>query len=220
MPSSPPALNLSQHHGLFQWVSSSHQVAKLLENQLQYFQWIFRVNFLQDWLVWSSCRPRNSQESSPAPQFKSINSSVFTLLYGPTLTSVHESWKKPYLWLYRPLLAIFNILLSNILSRFIIAFLPWSKCLLILWLQSPSTVILEPKKIISVTVCTFFFYLPWHDGTGCHDLSFFFFWMLSFKPAFSLSSLTFIKRLFYSSLSTIKVVSSAYLRLLIFLLAT
>ena len=82
--------------------------------------------------------------------------------------------KTPYLWLYRPLLAIFNILLSNILSRFIIAFLPWSKCLLILWLQSPSTVILEPKKIISVTVCTFSLYLPWHDGTGCHDLSGFF----------------------------------------------
>ena len=60
-------------------------------------------------------------------------------------------------------------------------------------------------------------YLPWSDGTGSHDLSF---WMLSFKPTFSLSSLTFIKRLFSSSLlSAIRVVSSAYLRLLIFLLA-
>ena len=87
-------LNLSQHHDLFQWASSSHQVAKLLEIQLQYFQWIFRVDFLQDWLVWSSCCPRNSQESSPAPQFKGINSSVLTLLYSPTLTSVHECWEK------------------------------------------------------------------------------------------------------------------------------
>ena len=59
---SPPALNLSQHQGLFQWVSSSHQVTKILELQLQHqsFQWIFRVDFLQDWLVWSPCYPRNS----------------------------------------------------------------------------------------------------------------------------------------------------------------
>ena len=60
-------------------------------------------------------------------------------------------------------------------------------------------------------------YFPWSDGTGCHDLVF---WMLSFKPTFSLSSFTFIKRLLSSSsLSAIRVVSSAYLRLLIFLLA-
>ena len=55
---SPPAFNLSQHQGLFQWVSSSHQVAKGLEFQLQHqsFQCIFRTDFLQDWLVWSPCR--------------------------------------------------------------------------------------------------------------------------------------------------------------------
>ena len=53
-PSSPPALNLSQNQGLFKWVGSSHQVARVLELQLQHlsFQWIFRVGFLQDWLVW------------------------------------------------------------------------------------------------------------------------------------------------------------------------
>ena len=80
---SPPALNLPQHQGLFKWVSSSHQVVKVLELQLQHqsFQWIFRVDFLKDWLVWSPCCPRDSQESSPAPQFKSINSSVLSLLY-------------------------------------------------------------------------------------------------------------------------------------------
>ena len=61
----------------------------------------------------------------------------------------------------------------------------------------------------------FAIYLTWSDGTGNHDLSF---WMLSFKPVFSLSSFTFIKRLFSSSsLSAIRVVSSAYLWLLIFL---
>ena len=84
---SPPALNLSQHQGLFQWVSSLHQVAKVLEFQHQSFQWIFRTDFLYDWLVWSSCSPRYCQESSLAPQFKSINSSVLSFLYSPTLTS-------------------------------------------------------------------------------------------------------------------------------------
>ena len=58
--SSPsPAFSLSQHQGLFPWVSSLHQVAKVLEHQS--FQWIFRTDFLQDWLVWSPCSPRDSQ---------------------------------------------------------------------------------------------------------------------------------------------------------------
>ena len=55
---SPPAFNLSQHQGLFQWVSSSHQVAKVLKLQHQSFLWIFRIDFLQDGLVWSPCCPR------------------------------------------------------------------------------------------------------------------------------------------------------------------
>ena len=95
-PPSPPALNLSQHQGLFQWVSPLHQVAKVLELQLQpqSFQWIFRVVFFQNWLVWSPCSPRDSQESSPTPQLESINSLVLSLLYGPTLTSVHDLKKK------------------------------------------------------------------------------------------------------------------------------
>ena len=66
--------HLSQHQGLFQWVSSSHQVAKVLVFQLQHqsFQWIFRTDFLEDSLVWSPCSPKDSQECSPIPQFKSI----------------------------------------------------------------------------------------------------------------------------------------------------
>ena len=78
--SSFPAFNLSQHQGLFQWIGSSHQVAKVLELQLQHqsFQWIFSTNFFWDWLVWFPCNLRDSQESSPAPQFESINSSVFS----------------------------------------------------------------------------------------------------------------------------------------------
>ena len=74
-----PALNLSQHQGLLHWISSSHQVAKVLEFQLhhQSFQWIFKTYFLEDWLVWSPCSPRDSQESSPTPQLESINSLAF-----------------------------------------------------------------------------------------------------------------------------------------------
>ena len=60
---------------------------KVLELKLQHqsFQWIFRTDFLYHWLVWSPCSPRDSQESSPAPQFKNINSSALSFLYSPTL---------------------------------------------------------------------------------------------------------------------------------------
>ena len=107
-------------------------------------------------------------------------------------------------------------LLFNMLPRLVIAFLPRSKCLLISWLQSTFAVILDPKKIKYVTVSTV-------SPSICHevmglDAMIFVLWMLSFKPAFSLSSFTLIKRPFSSSLLfAIKVVSSAYLRLLIFL---
>ena len=103
-------------------------------------------------------------------------------------------------------------LLFDMLSKFVIAFLPRSKYLLISWLQSPSAVILEPQNIKSVTV----------SPSICHevmgpDAMILVFWMLNFKPAFSLSSFSFIKWLFSSSLlSAISIVSSAYLCLLIF----
>ena len=75
------------------WLFTS--VGKVLELQLQHqsFQWIFRVDFLQDWLIWSPRSPRDSQESSPIPQFKSISSLALSLLDSPTLTSVHDYWK-------------------------------------------------------------------------------------------------------------------------------
>ena len=102
-------------------------------------------------------------------------------------------------------------LLFNMLSRLVIAFLPRSKRLLISWLQSPSAVILEPPKIKSLTVSIV-------APSICHkvmwpDTMVLVFWMSSFKPTFPLSSFTFIKRLFSSSLSAIRVVSSVYLRL-------
>ena len=103
------------------------------------------------------------------------------------------------------------------MSSLVIYYLLRSKHLLISWLQLPSAVILEPQKIKSVTVSI-------ASPSICHEVMgpevmILVFWILSFKPTFSLSSLTFMKRFFSSSLSAIRVVSSAYLRLLIFLLA-
>ena len=78
---SPPTFNLFQHQGVFKWVSASHPVAKVLEFQLQHqsFQWIFRTNFLSDGLVGSPCSPRDSQESPPTAQFKTIISFKYML---------------------------------------------------------------------------------------------------------------------------------------------
>ena len=107
-------------------------------------------------------------------------------------------------------------LLFNMLSRLVITFLPRSKHLFISWLQSLSAVILDPPKIKSVSTVS---------PSICHevmgpDAMILVFWMLSFKPTFSLSSFTPIKRLLSSSSpSAVRVVSSAYQRLLIFLQA-
>ena len=130
-------------------------------------------------------------------------------------------FSQPYLttgktvdWLYGPLLAELPLLV-NTMPRSVTAFLPRSNHLLISRLQSPSTVILEPKKRISVTTSTFPLPSAWINGAGCHGI----FLIFSLKLAFSLCSFTLIKRLFNSSsLSAIRVVSSTYLMLLMFLL--
>ena len=138
---------------------------------IRFFQWIFRTDFLQDELVGSPCCPRDSQESSPSPQSKSINSSVLSFPYSPTL--------HPYMTTGKTIALIRLIfvgkvmsLLFNMLSRLVITFLLRSKCLLISWLQSPSAVILDPQNKVSHCFYCFPSYLPGSDGTGCHDLSF------------------------------------------------
>ena len=170
----PPALNLSQHHGLFKWVSSSHEVAKVLELQLQNqsYQWTPRTDPLWDGLVGSPCSPRDSQESVPTPQFKSINPLVLSFLYSPALNPCMTTGRTIALTRWTFVGKVMS-LLFNMLSWLVITFLPRSKCLLISWLQSPSAVILEPPKIKSDTVSTVSSsYFPWSDGTRCHDLCF------------------------------------------------
>ena len=90
-----PVPNLSQHQGLFQWVNSLHEVAKVLEFQLWHhsLQRNHGADLLQNGLVGSPCSLRDSQESSPTPQFKSINSLVLSFFHSPTLTSIHDYWK-------------------------------------------------------------------------------------------------------------------------------
>ena len=141
----PPAFNLSQHQGLFQRVSSSHQVANYwsFSFSIRSFQWIFRVDFLKDWLVWSPC-PKDSQESSPEDHrwkpsilwhsaFFMVQLSHPYMTTGKTIALTRQTFDGKVM-----------SLLFNMLSGFFIAFLPRNKWLLISWLQSPSTVILEP----------------------------------------------------------------------------
>ena len=101
----------------------------------------FRINWLDLLAV------QGTFKSSPTPQFKSINSSVLSFLYSPSLTSIHDYWKTIALT-RRTFVGKVISLLFIMLSRLIIAFLPRSKRLLISWLQSPSAVILEPKIIV------------------------------------------------------------------------
>ena len=109
-----------------------------------------------------------------------------------TLTSIHDYWKN-LSFDYVDFVGKLMSLLFNMPSRLVIAFLPRNKWLLISWLQSPSAVILEPKKIKSVTVSVV-------SPSTCHDMMgldamILVFWMLSFKPDFSLSSFTIIQAL-------------------------
>ena len=186
-----PTFSLSQHQGLFQWVSSLHQVAKVLEFQLQHqsFQWILRTDFLQDGLVavqgtLKSLLQHHSSEASILWHlaFFIVQLSHPYMTTGKTIALTRQT-----------LVGKVMSLLFNMPSRFVIAFLPRSKHLLISWLQLPSAVILEPQKVKSLTVSIF-------SPSICHELMgpdamILVFWMLSFKPTFY-SSLSLSSRAF------------------------
>ena len=141
----PPSPNPSQHQGLSQWVNSLHEVAKVLEFQLQHqsLQWTPRADLIQDGLVGSLCSPRDSQESYTTPQFKSINFSALSFLHSPTLTSINDHWKNHSLTRWTFVGKVMSLLFN--MPRLVITFLPRSKRLLISWLQSPSSVILQVR---------------------------------------------------------------------------
>ena len=122
-------------------ITSLHQVAKVLELQRhhQSLQWIFRIAFLYDWLIWYPCCPRDSQEF---PQFKSINFSALSLLYGPLLNRYMTTGKTIALTIQTFVRKVSVSLLFNKLSRFVIAFLPRS-CLLTSWLSTEELMLLN-----------------------------------------------------------------------------
>ena len=159
-----PAPYLSQHQSLFQWVNSSHQVAKVLEFQLQHqsFQWTPRTDLLA---VQGTLKSLLQHHSSKASILR--HSAFFTV----QLSHPYMTTGKTIALTRQTFVGKVTSLLLNMLSRLVITFLPRSKRLLISWLQSPSAVILGSKKINKVSHC-FPFYFPWSDGTGCHDLSF------------------------------------------------
>ena len=151
---SPPAFKLSQPQGLFQWVNSSHQVAKILEFQLQHqFWWIFRTDVVRvDWLdllavqgILKSLLQHHSSKASIlwCSAFFIVQLSHPYMTTGKTIALTRGTFVVKVM-----------SLLFNMLSRLTMTFLPSNKCLLISWLQSPSAVILEPIKIKLLTVST------------------------------------------------------------------
>ena len=184
MPLSPTVLNLSQHQDLsnesalcIRWpkcwsfsfsISPSDEYLELISFRIDCFDLVALQGTLKSLLQ--------------APQFESIDSSVLSLLYGPALTSICDYGKTIALTI-QTFVSKKMSHLSNTLSRFVIAFLPRSKCLLISWLQSLSSQILEPKKIKYATVSIV-------SPSVCHEVKepVQVFLMWSFKLSFSLSS--------------------------------
>ena len=208
---SPPAPNPSQHQGL-----SSESALHI--RWPKYWSFSFSISpsnehpglifFRMDWL--DLLAVQGTLKS--LLQYHSLKASIFQCSAFFTVQLSH-----PYMTTWKTIALTRQTFVDkvmslpfNMLSRLVITFLPRSKRLLISWLQSPSTVILESKKIKSDTLSTVSPSIS-HEVMG-PDAMILVFWMLSFKPTFSPSSFTFIKRLFSSSsLSAIRVVSSAYL---------
>ena len=133
---SHPAFNRCQHQDLFRWFGSSHEVVKILELQLQHqsFQWMFRIDFLYNWLVWSLCCQRESLKS--LLQHDSWKASILwcSALFMVQLSHAYMTTGKTIAltrWIF---VGKVISLLFNMLSRFVIAFLSRSKYLLISWL--------------------------------------------------------------------------------------
>ena len=201
---SPPAPNPSQHQGLFQWVNSSHEVVKLLGVSASAL--VLPMN-TQDWSPsgWTGWISLQFKGLSSLLQNHSSKASILlhSAFFTVQLSHSYMTTGKTIALTRWTFVGKVMSLLFNIVSRLVITFLPRSKCLLISRLLSPSAVILEPKKIKSDTVSPSI-----SQEVMGPDAMILVFWMLSFKPTFSLSCFTFIKRLFSSpSLSAIRVVS-------------
>ena len=157
-----PAFNVSQHPGFF----SSESV--LCIRRLKYWSFSFSISSSKEYVELISFRIDwfdllAVQGSSPTPQFKSINSSVLSLLYGPPLTSIHDYWKN-YGFDWMDLCWQSNVAAFNMLSRFVITFLQRSKRVLISWLQSSSKWFYSQKNSLSLfSLFPHWFAMKWWD---------------------------------------------------------
>ena len=170
---SPPAPNPSQHQGLFQWVNSSHQVAK-------YWSFSFSISpsnehsglisFRMDWVDF----PAVQGTLKSLLHYHNSKASIFwcSAFFIVQLSHPYMTTRKTIALTRWTFVGKVMSLLFNMLSRLIITFVPRSKHLLISWLQSPSAVILERQKIVWHCFHCFPIYFPWSDGTRFHDLSF------------------------------------------------
>ena len=188
---SSPAFNLSQHQDHFQWVGSLHQMAK------NYWSFNFNISFSNEYsglisirIDWLNLLAVQGTLKSLLQHYNSKASvlwcSAFLMVQLSHLSVTTGKTKAFTRWTF---VGKVISLLFNMLSRLVIAFLPRSKRLLISWLWSPSAVILEPKKMKSVTISIV-------SPSICQEVirpnaMILVFWMLSFKPAFSLSTFTF-----------------------------
>ena len=142
---SPPTFNLSQHQGLFQWVSSSHEVSNYWSFSFSIspsIEYSGLISFRMDWL--DLLAVQGTLKSLLQHQFKNISSSVLSFLYSPTLTSIRDYWKTIALTRWTFVGKVMSPLF-NMLSRLVITFLPRSKLLLISWLQSSQWFWSPPK---------------------------------------------------------------------------
>ena len=216
---SPPAFSFSQQQGLFQWISffcirwpkyQGFSFSISLSNE--YSQLIsFKIDWLDLLAVPGNLKSLHQHHSSKVSILQ--HSAFFTVqLLHPYMTT----GKTIALIIWTSVSKVIS-LFFNMLSCFVTPDLPKSKCLLNSWLQSPSAVIWSPRKW-DLSLFSFFFPSICYELIG-PDAMILVFWLLNFKSiTFLLFSFTFIKRLFISSsLSAIRMVSSAYLRLLIFL---
>ena len=188
-----PALSLSQYQGLFQWVLRSGSQSIGVSASSFSLHSVLPMN-IRDWFPWGWTGWISLQSKGLSRVFSNITFQKHQLF--DTQLSLHSN-SHTHTWILEKTIALTRwIFVGNVTSlllikwsRLVITFLPRSKHLLISWLQSPSAIILEPRKIVSYGFHCFPIYLPWSDGTGCHDLS-----LLNVVPQanFSLSSFTFI----------------------------
>ena len=171
---SPPAFNLYQHQGLFQWVSSFHQVAKVWSFGFSISpsnEYSGLISFRMDWLdllaVQGTLKSLLQHHTSKTSILR-LSAFFIVQLSHPYMTTGKTIALSRWTFACKVMSLLFNML-----SRLVISFLLGSNCLLISWLQSPSAVTLEPKKIKSLTVAivSHLFAMKWWDWMPWSQLS-------------------------------------------------